>query len=74
MVKWLACMCQSSDHLSFVLLLAITSHDMCYYVYVIMHVKDPRPFITNIEHSASETGFCLSLYILHVMNGDVYMN
>ena len=46
---------------------------MCYYVCVIMHVKDPQLSVVRVGHCVPLTGFCLSLYDLHALNRDVNM-
>ena len=51
----------------------IKGHAMCYHVYVIIHVKDPRPSVLRVGHFVPLAGFCLSLYSLHVLNRGVNM-
>ena len=44
----------------------------CYYLYVIMHAKDPQLFAIRIGHCFPMTGFCL-ICSMHVLNGEVKM-
>ena len=44
---------------------------MCYHVYVIMHVKDPQLSVVRVGHRVPLVGFCLSLYVLHVLSRDI---
>ena len=44
---------------------------MYYYVCVIMHVKDPQLSVVRVGHCVPLADLCLSLYSLHVPNGDV---
>ena len=46
---------------------------ICYYVYVIMHVKDPQLSVVRVGHCVPLAGFCLCLYDLHALNRDVNM-
>ena len=46
---------------------------MCYYVCVIMHVKDPLLSVLRVGHYVPLASFCLSLYDLHALNRDVNM-
>ena len=46
---------------------------MCYYVCVIMHVKDPQLSVIRVGHCVPLAGFCLPLYSLHVLNRDINM-
>ena len=41
---------------------------MCYYVCVIMQVKDHKLSVITIGHCVPLAGFCLSLYSLHVLD------
>ena len=40
---------------------------MCYYVCVIMHVKDPQLSVVRVGHCVPLAGFCLSLCDLHAL-------
>ena len=44
---------------------------MCYYVYVVTHVKDPQLSIIRMWHCVPLARFCLFLYSLCVLNRDV---
>ena len=46
---------------------------MCYYVCVIMHVKDPYLSVVRVGHCVPLAVFFLSLYDLHALNRDVNM-
>ena len=46
---------------------------MCHYVCVMMHVKDLQLSVVRVGHRVPLAGFCLSLYDLHALNGDVNM-
>ena len=46
---------------------------MCCHFYVITHVKDPQLSVVRVGHCVLLAGFCLSMYSLHVLNGDVNM-
>ena len=46
---------------------------MYYYIYVIMHVKEPELSIVGVGHYAPLAGFCLSLYSPDELKRDVDM-
>ena len=50
----------------------IKSSALCYYVYVIMHVKDTILFVISVGNCVPVAGFFLSLYSLHTLN--IYVN
>ena len=43
----------------------------CFIMPAITHVKDPQLYIGTVGYHVPLTGFCLSLYNLHVLNRDV---
>ena len=75
------CMCQWSEEWLFVSALfrlvwqltfnKLLAAHLCYHVYMILHVKDPYLSVVRVEHCVLWTGFCVSLYRLHVLKWDV---
>ena len=45
----------------------------CVIMSVIMHVEDSQLSVVRVGHCVLLVGFCLSLYILHVLNRDINM-
>ena len=51
----------------------IKNYAVCYDIYLIMHVKDPKLSAIRVGNQVPLTAFCLSLYSLHILNRDVNM-